>query len=138
MTTTTRTTTAVRSAPLWRTGGLAGIAAALATTAVALVSMGAGVSLEIDGAPIPLVGFAELTLACTAIGVALAKALGHWAATPKRTFIAVTVALTALSTVPDLVVTATTATRAVLITTHVVAAAIVIPLLAGRLPARTR
>jgi hypothetical protein len=50
---TTRATTRARTTPLWRTGGVAGMAAATATTAVAAVAMGAGVPLEIDGEQIP-------------------------------------------------------------------------------------
>jgi hypothetical protein len=135
---TTSTGTAVRATPLWRTGVFVGVAAALSTTTVAAVARGAGVPLEIDGAPIPLGGFAVLTLACVAIGTVLAKALSRWATTPRRTFIAVTIALTALSFVPDLFAQASTATKAILMATHVVAAAIVIPAVAGRLPARAR
>jgi Family of unknown function (DUF6069) len=47
----------------------------------------------------------------------------------------VTIGLTVLSFVPDLIVDATTATRLVLITIHIVAAAIVIAAIAKRLPA---
>jgi hypothetical protein len=132
----TTATTSSRTAPLWRTGGLAAVTAALATTGIA---DGAGVSLDISGEPIPLLGFAQMTLLCSAIGIVLAVALRRWAATPRRTFLVVTAVLTALSVVPDLLVSAAPSTRAVLILTHLVAAAIVVPLVAGRLPAaRTR
>ncbi|MDL4818925.1 DUF6069 family protein [Actinomadura opuntiae] len=134
----TTAATSPRTVPLWRTGGLAAVGAALATTVIAAVAKSAGVSLEIDGAPIPLLGFTQLTLACAAIGLVLAVALRRWAATPRRTFVAVTAALTVLSVVPDLVVPAAPSTRIVLMLTHLVAAAIVVPLVAGRLPARTR
>lgn len=135
----TTATTSPRTVPLWRTGGLAAVAAALATTSIAAVAAGAGVSLDISGEPIPLLGFAQMTLLCSAIGIVLAVALRRWAATPKRTFLAVTAALTALSVVPDLLVSAAPSTRALLMLTHLVAAAIVVPLVAGRLPAaRTR
>jgi hypothetical protein len=127
-----------RTAPLWRPGGLAAIAAALATTVIAAVATSAGLSLEIGGEPIPLFAFTQLTLVFAAIGVMLAAALRHWAATPRRTFVGTTAALTVLSVVPDLVVSAAPSTRAVLMLTHLVAAAIVVPLVAGRLPARTR
>ncbi len=127
------TTTDVRTTPLWRTGARAGLVAAAATTAVAAVATGVDVPLEIDGEQIPLLAFAQLTLLCTALGVVLAKALTRWAARPRRTFVAATVALTALSVVPDLAATATTATKVVLIATHLVAAAIVIPAVARRL-----
>lgn len=133
-----RPTTKLRTAPLWKTGVLAAVLAAVATTIVAAVAMGAGVPVEIDGEPIMLVGFAELTLLFTAVGLVIAKALARWAARPRRTFTATTVALTALSVVPDLTFPATTATRVVLIVTHLVAAAIVIPAVARSLPDRTR
>lgn len=135
---TTDATTKPRTTPLWRIGALAGVLAAMATSAVAAVALAVDVPLEVDGEQIPVLGFAELTLVGTVIGVLLAKALVRWSATPRRTFTAATVALTALSLVPDLAVTATTATKLVLIATHVVAAAIVIPAVARRLPDRTR
>jgi hypothetical protein len=74
-----------------------------------------------------------MTLLGAALGVLLAKALVRWTAQPARNFVAATVALTAASIVPDLTVDASTASRLVLIATHVVAAAIVIPALARRL-----
>ncbi|MQA98162.1 MAG: cell envelope biogenesis protein OmpA, partial [Streptosporangiales bacterium] len=66
MTTTTRISTTPRTAPMWRAGVLAAVAAAVATTAVAAVATGIGVPVEIDGAPIPLLGFAQLTLVFSA------------------------------------------------------------------------
>jgi hypothetical protein len=131
-------TTDARPRPLWKAGVRAGVLAALATTAVAAVALAADVPLEVDGAQIPLAGFAQMTLLGTAIGVVLAKGLARWAAKPQRRFTVAAVALTVLSIVPDLAVTATAATRLVLIATHLVAAAIVIPAVAGRLPERTR
>jgi hypothetical protein len=130
--------TAARGVPLWRTALFACVAAAAATTVLAAVAKGGGVPLEIDGEPIPLLGFTQLTLFFSAIGVLLAVALRRWAASPRRVFLAVTGVLTALSIVPDLLISATAATRLTLIGTHLVAAVIVIPLVAGRLPVRTR
>ncbi len=46
---------------------------------------------------------------------------------------ATTVVLTALSVVPDVILSASAATKATLILTHLVAAAIVIPALSSRL-----
>jgi Family of unknown function (DUF6069) len=60
------------------------------------------------------------------------------AARPQRTFTTTTVALTGVSFVPDLVIAASPATKLVLVATHVVAAAIVIPALAGRLAEQAR
>ncbi|GGT74801.1 DUF6069 family protein [Actinomadura citrea] len=134
----TAATTAPRTVPMWRAGLFGCVAAAAATTAVAAAGRGAGVPLEIDGEPIPLLGFTQLTLLFSAIGVLLALALRRWAASPRRTFLAATAVLTALSIVPDLIVSATVGTRLTLIAAHLVAASIVIPLVAARLPARTR
>jgi hypothetical protein len=134
----TTATISPRTIPLWRTGGLAAIAAALATTVIAAVATSAGMSLDVGGQPIPVFAFAQLTLAGAVIGLVLAVALRRWAATPRRTFVVVTAALTVLSVVPDLVVSAAPSTRAVLMFTHLVAATIVVSLVAGRLPARTR
>jgi hypothetical protein len=50
-------------------------------------------------------------------------------------FVRITVALTARSLVPDFTMSFDTASRLVLVITHVVAAAIVVPVLARRLPA---
>jgi cytochrome bd-type quinol oxidase subunit 2 len=135
---TAATTTEPRTTPVWRTGARAGVLAAAATTGVAAVALAAGVPLEVDGEQIPLAGFAQLTLLCTVVGVLLAKALARWAARPQRTFTATAVALTGLSFVPDLVVSASSGTKLVLVATHVVAAALVIPALAARLPEPTR
>ncbi|MEO3826482.1 DUF6069 family protein [Actinomadura sp. B10D3] len=134
----TRSADPARTVPMWRTALVACVAAAVATTAIAAAARSAGVAVEIDDQPIPLLGFTQLTLLFSAIGVLLAAALRRWAPAPKRTFLAVTGVLLALSVVPDLLVSATTGTRLTLIATHLVAAAIVVPLVAGRLPARTR
>lgn len=140
MTTATPTTSpdrtearATANRAFWRPAGLAAVGAAAATTAVAAIARAAGVSLTIDGEAIPLAGFAQLTLMCTVLGIGLAAAMRRWARRPRRTFVVTTVVLTALSFVPDLVVLASLGTRAALITTHLVAAAIVIPVLAARL-----
>jgi hypothetical protein len=132
--TTTRTR---RSHPMLRAGALAGATAALATTAVAAGALAADVPLEIGGEQIPLLGFAQLTLMATVIGVVLANAFARWTSAPRRAFTLSTVALTLLSFVPDVVADATTATKLVLVATHVVAAAVVIPVIARRLPERS-
>jgi hypothetical protein len=128
----------IRTTRAWRTGARAGVLAAVATTGVAAVALAAGVPLEVDGEQIPLAGFAQLTLMATVVGVLLATGLARWAARPQRTFTAAAVALTGVSFVPDLVIDASTATTLVLIATHVVAAAIVIPALAARVPEQNR
>ena len=122
------------STPLWRTGALAGVVAALATTTVAASALAADVPLEVDGEQIPLLAFAQLTLMGAALGVLLAKAFARWTRRPHGVFVATTVVLTALSIVPDLTIPATAASKAALICTHLVAAAVIVPALARRVP----
>ena len=135
---TTDTTSPVSATPLWRSTARAGVVAAVATTAVAAGALAAGVPLEISGEPIPVASFAQLTLMGATLGLLLATALRRWAARPRRTFTAATVALTVLSVVPDLMPDAAVATKATLVATHVVAAALVIPAIARRLAEGTR
>jgi len=129
----TTTTEPDHGPSLWRAGATSGVLAAVATSVVATVALAADVPLEIAGEQIPVLGFAQLTLIGAVLGVLIAKAAHRWAADARRAFVRVTVALTALSLVPDLTADATTATIGVLMATHVVAAAIVIPRLADRL-----
>jgi hypothetical protein len=127
--------TSTRPDSLIRTGAVAGVSAAVATTAIAAVAHAAGVSFETaPGNGIPLAGFAQLTLLFTAVGVALAAALRRRASRPRLTFVRTTVVLTALSVVPDLLMPFGVVSKLTLMLTHAVAAAIVIPRLASRLP----
>jgi hypothetical protein len=112
---------------VWRVGLVAGLGAAAATTATAVVADAAGVSLAISGEQIPPAGFAQLTFMCALLGVALAAVFARRSSRPRTTFVRTTVALTVLSLLPDVVVDADSATRLVLGLTHIVAAAIVIP-----------
>ena len=131
---TTTTSARTESVPsLWRPGTVAGGLAAVATSVVAAVALAVDVPLEIAGEPIPLLGFAQMTLVCTLLGVLIAKGARRWASHPQTAFVRITVALTALSLVPDLTADATTATIVTLMLTHLVAASIVIPRLAARL-----
>jgi hypothetical protein len=118
---------------VWRAGAISGLTAAAATTAMVVVARAADIAVDVDGERIPLFGFAQLTLVGAILGVVLAKFVSKFAARPRRTFVAVTSVLTALSVVPDLLIEASTGSKLVLIATHLVAAAIVVPALAGRL-----
>ncbi len=131
------TTTEGRPA-LWRPALAAGLAAAAATTAMAAVLGAVGVSFEIDGETIPLLGFANLTLMCVAAGYFLAVALRRFASNPRRTFVISTVVLTVASLIPDVIVQMPIGARFSLMAMHVVAAYIVIPAVAGRLPEQRR
>jgi hypothetical protein len=137
-TTTTAATAATTAAapkigPVVKAGLAATVVASAATVAVAAVGHAAGISLDMAGEPIPVLGFATLTAFFSVIGVVLAVVLARKARSPHRTFVRTTVVLTALSLVPDAIADAHVATIALLMTTHLVAAAIVIPAIARRL-----
>jgi hypothetical protein len=137
MTITANTTraTAPRLAALTGTGVVAAVAASAATMIVAAAGSAAGVSLDVSGAPIPVSGFGVLTLIFSLVGLVLAAVLSRTVRDPRRAFIRTTVVLTALSLVPDVIADAAPATKALLMLTHLVAAAIVIPAVARRLGA---
>lgn len=124
-----------RTGSLLGTGVAAAAVASAATAAVAGVGNAAGISLDLGGASIPLQGFAVLTAFFSLAGLALAAVLSRTARHPRSTFVRTTVVLTVLSLVPDVIVDASTATKALLMLTHLVAAAIVIPTVARRLNA---
>jgi hypothetical protein len=144
MMSSSNTTTTSERRPLWLHGLAAAVAAAAVTTGLAYVASKAGVSFA-DPAhpelpPIPPLGFTELTLIFSLIGVGLAAILARTARRPRSTFVRTALALLALSVVPDFVAIPPlkipdfdTATGFTLAGLHVVAAAIVIPVLAGRL-----
>ena len=139
MTTTLTTTTTTGAAvsetrSLWRPALVAGTVAAAATTAIAAVAHAAGVSFEAGGNPIPLIGFAQMTFVGALLGLVIAW-LCRRATHPRAMFVRITVALTALSLVPDVTMSFDAASRTVLVLIHVAAAAIVVPVLARRLPA---
>lgn len=118
-------------------GLLTAFVAAAAALLVAALASAAGVDFELPdgGEAIPLSGFAVVTFGFSIVGLALAAALQRWARHPFRTFVRVTVALTAASLVPPFLMDANLATVATLVLLHLVAAAIVIPMLARRLSA---
>lgn len=130
------TTTAAVPAKSLIAGGLTATAlAAVATSAIAAAGKAAGISLAVGGAPIPVSGFATLTVIFSVVGLVLALVLAHWARRPRTVFVRTTLVLTALSLVPDVLADASAATKALLMLTHLAAAAIVIPAIARRLAA---
>jgi hypothetical protein len=129
---TTRTATSSVGS-LIGSGALATAAASAATMAVAAAGRAAGISLDVGGAPIPVTGFGVLTAVFSLVGVVLAVVLAYRSGNPRRAFVRTTVVLTVLSLVPDVIADAGAATKALLMLTHLVAAAIVIPVVARRL-----
>lgn len=133
LTATRSTASTTTSASLWKAGVAASLGAAVATTSVAAAASAAGVSFAAGGSGIPLLGFTELTVAFSLIGVALAAVLMRVARTPRRTFRRTTVALAILSVVPDATFGFDAVSAAVLKSLHATAALIVIPAVARRL-----
>lgn len=139
MTTPASTHDAVLNAPTTRPrvlvpGLVSGATAAVATSAAVLLAHAAGEDVAVGGEQIPVVGFAQFVLVGALIGIVLARVFSRRATRPRSTFVRTTVVLTALSIVPDLVVDASVESKLVLVLTHVIAAAIIIPTLAARLP----
>lgn len=118
---------------LVRSGLGLGVIAAAVNTAAAAAVRAAGLDVAIAGEPIPVNGFAVLTVIGAVLGIGIAAALRRWANQPARTFVRTCLALTALSVIPDIVADASVATRTFLAVTHVVAAAIIVPAIARRL-----
>jgi hypothetical protein len=134
---TTATTTTTAAVPglgsVLLAGAAATVAASAATALVAAAGQAIGITTEISGAPIPTLGFATLTAMFSVIGLVIGTALRRFARHPRTAWIRTTVALTVLSFVPDLMADAAVTTKVLLMVTHVVAAAIVIPTVARRL-----
>jgi L-alanine-DL-glutamate epimerase-like enolase superfamily enzyme len=97
---------------------------------VAAAARAAGVSLEVDATAIPIPAFAWWTLVGAAVGVGLARFLGE-----RRRFVVVTTVAVGLSLIPAIAAPDDTATKGVLVGTHLIAAAIIIPTLSQRLTA---
>jgi hypothetical protein len=115
----------VRYRLLIGSGALAGALAAVATVAVASAARAADVSLEVAGKAVPLSAFAFWSIVGTVIGVVLAAVLRR-----RGRFVRTTLVATALSLLPPAFTADDVATGLVLVTTHLLAAAIVIPALA--------
>jgi hypothetical protein len=133
--TTTISATAPRTRSLIGAGVAATALASAATATVAAAGSAAGISLAVGGVPIPVTGFAMLTAVFSLVGVILAVVLSRFTRHPRRIFVRTTIVLTALSFVPDVLADAAPTTKMLLMLTHLVAAAIVIPAVARRLAA---
>jgi len=128
-----RTTIDQRS-PLWPSGLLSGLAAGIATSIVAVVARVAGRPLTMSGKVIPISAFVTFTVVGGLLGVGIAKLIMAHAHRPRAIFIRTTVVLTALSIIPDVVSGASGTTKVVLVATHLLAAAIIVPAIASRVP----
>lgn len=132
--TTAPGTTLVRPASrltttLPRTTVSVGILAATITTASAVALRAAGVPLAVHGR-IPLAGFAQLTcIAAAGAGVLLAV-LNRRGSAPRRQFAQMAIGLTAISCIAPAGLADTTASKIGLVSLHLIAAAIIVPVLA--------
>lgn len=141
-TVTTENTRPTATRRLLLVAGAAVTVGSVAVELLATAARGLGVTLaagEYGAAHAAALGVGALAtgvLICSFWGTLLALVLNHRARRPRRTFIRTTVTLTALSLVSPLTATATPGARATLLAGHLVAAAIVIPLIARALPVR--
>lgn len=124
---------------------LAGLAGAVvvfgyAALAEALsVPMHAGSVGASHADPIPPASFSMGVVTCTILGGMIAMALARWAKHPARTFVRVTVALTAISLAFPVIASHTeVSTRITLELAHVIAALVVIPPITRRLSSVNR
>lgn len=124
--------TAIISAPtssLRRTTIAVGAVGAVATTLAAATMRAAGVHLAVHGR-IPLGGFAQLTFAGAVLGGMLVAVLNRRSTLPRRRFIQIAVALTALSCLAPAAGGDDAASKIGLIAIHLLAATIIAPVLA--------
>ena len=117
---------------LVQVGAIAGVVAAVCNAVVVAIASAADVSLEVDGKAIPVVAFPMWTFIGAALGVGLARLLHD-----RRRFVIVTTVATALTLIPAIATPDDTATKVILVVTHVLAAVLIIPALARELPAVT-
>ena len=129
------TTESIGRRSVWLHGIVATLVAAAVTTGAAAVASALGVSFEVKGEAIPLLGFTELTIIFSLIGLGLAAVIARKAAHPRQTWIRISIALVLLSFVPDATFGFDLPSALTLMGLHALAAAIVIPTVAGRLEA---
>lgn len=140
-TTTDARTSYLSRIPVWLVAAGAVAAGAVVTEAYAWVARAAGVEFLIgDGstprADIPGGGFVGAVAMFAAVAAVLAPAFARWARSPRRTWQRTTWTLVAVSLVPIApVADAAVSTEIALGVAHLVAAAVIIPLVAARLAA---
>lgn len=128
MSATTFSTQSTSTLP--RTTVAAAVGAAALVTAAAAVAHAAGVSFEIDGETIPLMGFAQMTALGAVIGGVLLAVINRRSAEPRDRFVQGTAVLTILSCIPSVALPQDVATKLSLVALHVLAAVVVVPVLA--------
>ena len=112
-----------------RAAATVGVLAAVATTGVAAILRAAGVPLSVNG-QIPLAAFAQFTFIGAVMGGVLVALLLRRSTAPRQRFVQIAIGLTALSCVAPLAFADTVASKFALVGLHLVAAAIIVPVLA--------
>jgi len=112
-----------------RTTVAVGVLAAAVTTVGAVALRAAGVPLAVHG-KIPLAGFAQITIIAAVIGGVLLALLNRRSDAPRQRFVQMAIGLTAISCVAPVAFADTTASKIALVALHLVAAAIIVPVLA--------
>ncbi|HWD53768.1 MAG TPA: DUF6069 family protein [Acidimicrobiales bacterium] len=129
--TTVRVTRSRLTSTIPRVTASVGILAATVTTAGAAVLRAAGVPLAVHG-KIPLAGFAQVTLIAAVIGGVLLAVLNRRSGAPRQRFVQIAIGLCVLSFVAPVAFADTISSKFCLVALHVVAAAIIVPVIARR------
>lgn len=140
-TTSTTPTTSVRTrrVPVGVHAFGVAVVAAVVTGGFEAITRAMGVPYEFafpgaEPATMPVSGLFFAVLEFGVIGAIIAACVARWARQPRSTWQRTTVTLTVISVVPSLVAASTSyATNVALAVSHVVAAAVIIPLVARRL-----
>jgi Family of unknown function (DUF6069) len=130
--------------PLWQVGLAAAMVAAAASVVVYLAARAAGVPMELtevfedEFARMPVMSMAWAALLEGGLaGTALATACRRWTRRPRSYFVALAMTGLVASFALPITSDASTATKVVLVISHVVVAIIIVPALAFALPARS-
>jgi peptidoglycan/LPS O-acetylase OafA/YrhL len=107
-----------------------GVLAAAVTTAAAAALRGGGAPLAVHGR-IALASFAQITFVAAVIGGVLVALLNRRSCAPRQRFFQVTIGLTVLSLLVPAAFADTGASKIALVGLHLIAAAIIVPVLAG-------
>jgi peptidoglycan/LPS O-acetylase OafA/YrhL len=107
-----------------------GVLAAAVTTAAAAALRGGGVPLAVHG-KIALASFAQITFVAAVIGGVLVALLNRRSCAPRQRFFQLTIGLTVLSLLVPAAFADTGASKIALVGLHLIAAAIIVPVLAG-------
>ncbi|MGH3350198.1 MAG: DUF6069 family protein [Nocardioides sp.] len=127
-----------RAEPVWPRGLVATAVAAVVTTLMAVIAKLAGVDFGSSLGEVPISAFPMLTVYCSLVGVIIAEVMIRVSKLPRSTFQITAIVLTGLSLIPDVVpfFEFDLTFVGVLCLSHVVAAAIVVPMVSVRMVER--